>query len=56
MNKSFIKLKIEEIFSEDEQAMIWAALLKYDIGPEEADSELYKELEARRNDLIEAFE
>jgi len=46
--------KLEEIFSEEEMAMIWAALNTYDVGPKEA--KLYEELEQRRKALEKVFE
>lgn len=44
------------LLSENEQAMIWFALLAYNCGPEEADPKLYETLEKRRQKLIELFE
>jgi hypothetical protein len=51
-----IQAKLAEIFSEQELAIIWAALVAYDVGPEEANPQAYKELEAIRLYLIEVFE
>lgn len=54
--KSIIEEKIDDIFSEDEKALIWAALCAYDIGKKEDNPEIYDELRERLEDLIWAFE
>lgn len=48
--------KLEELFSEDELALIWSALNSYDVGPKESDPRLWEALEERRQELLAAFE
>ena len=58
MSNKLIRIRtfLEEEFSEEERALIWAALNAYDVGPEEANPKLYRELESRRKHLKEVFE
>ena len=54
--ESLTRAYIESLFDEDEIAMIWMALITYNIGPEDAEPELYEVLETRRERLVEVFE
>lgn len=50
---------LEQLFTEQEKSLIWAALQAYDIGhsdPSDVNPQLFLDLETLRQRLVEVFE
>lgn len=55
MAQRVYRYKAEQLFTEQEIAIIWDALDKYDVGPKEANPKLYEKLELIRQNLVDFF-